>query len=258
MRLRKNILSKSILSLLLLIFILESSWAQVLEIKNVKVSDGDILIDYDLLDENRDHKYVIELYSSADEYIQPLKETEGDIGIDLAVGGNKQVIWHASKELGNDFNGKLAFELKGRLYIPFVQLNDFDKINKIKKDKPLTVTWAAGRGSDVLTWDLFNEKEELVHTFTNIANVGEYEVVIPKDVSSGKGYYFRITDKDNKDDIVNTPRFQVVRKVPMIVNIAIGAAALVVGYIIYDNVSAGGSESPEEQVIPDPNLGPAN
>jgi hypothetical protein len=229
-------------------------WAQNVTITDVSLQGADVIITYDLDDPNIDHKYVLNLYSSQDEFVQPLTEVEGDIGIDLSVGGNKRVIWHARDELGGNFDGRISLEIKGRLYIPFVTLNDFDKYDKLKRDRPYTITWAAGRGSNVLKWDLYNNRDQLIHTFTNIANVGEYELVVPKDIKPGKDYYMMISDQNNKEDVVRTPTFSVTRKVPLYVNMALIALGVTTSYLVIDAMSGGGEPSDELEELPAPEL----
>jgi hypothetical protein len=237
--------------LLLLLFVIAKVHSQDLVIKEIALIGEDVYISYDLLDNDVTHKYQLSLYSSNDNYILPLEMVEGDIGVDISVGGNKTAIWHARQELGADFKGDVAVELKGKLYIPFVTLNDFESVGKMKRDRPYTLTWAAGRGSNVLTWDLFNSKKERVHTFTNIANVGEYEFVLPKDVKPGKGYTLKITDQNNKEDIVITPPFEVTRRVPLYIPSSLGGFAAGVLYLLIDRIgsNAGGVNEPEP--IPD-------
>ena len=226
--------------------------AQSLTIKSVSLNGDDIVIKYDLLDDNLDHRYNLSLYSSQDNYVQPLKIVEGDIGVDLSVGGNKSVVWHAKEELGEDFKGDVAIEIKGKIYIPFVTLNNFEDISYIKRGRPFNITWAAGRGNNVLTFDLFNSKNEIVQTFTNIANVGEYELEIPKDVKAGSDYRFRISDQKNKEDVVFTPNFAIKRKVPFYVNAALVGLIGSGGYLL--SSSGGGAEtgSSEPPLLPDP------
>jgi len=233
--------------------ILFNGQSQNLIITDIALQGGDVYISYDLQDENLDRKYVLNLYSSLDNFVQPLTEVEGDIGIDLAVGGNKRIIWHAKKELGDDFDGNVALELKGKLYIPFVTLNDFADFTKMKRDRPYQLTWSAGRGSDVLTWNLYNSKDEKVHTFTNIANVGNYELLIPKDIKPGDNYRMKITDQNNKEDMIFTPRFRITRRVPLYVNVALISLGLVTAYLLID--AAGGEPPPtQEDLLPDPIL----
>ncbi|MEP4092503.1 MAG: hypothetical protein ABJM00_08105, partial [Reichenbachiella sp.] len=143
--------------------------AQNLKISSVSLKGNDVIINYDLLDENLEHKYTLSLYSSQDNFVQPLKMVEGDIGIDQKIGGNKSVVWHAKDELGEQFKGDVSLEVKGRIYIPFVTLDNFADISSIKRGKDYNVTWTAGRGSNVLTFDVFDKKGEIVHTYTNIA-----------------------------------------------------------------------------------------
>lgn len=225
--------------------------AQNLTIKSVALSGNDIIINYELNDDNLEHKYTLNLYSSQDNYVQPLKMVEGDVGIDQSVGGNRSIVWHVGEEFGADFKGDVALELKGKLYIPFVTLNNFEDINSMKRGRPYNVTWSAGRGSSVLTFDLFNKNDEIVHTFTNIANVGEYQLAIPKDVKPGKDYRFRISDQSNKEDVVVTPNFNVKRKVPFYVNAALIGLAGTSGFLLTQNLG-GESGSGETPLLPDP------
>ncbi|MBV6646463.1 MAG: hypothetical protein KI790_13490 [Cyclobacteriaceae bacterium] len=251
----KNRLPGGIKILLFSLFFifLHSAYTQNLEIKSVSLKGGDVIVNYDLIDDDLDHRYTLSLYSSEDNYVQPMQQVEGDIGLDQPVGGNKRLIWHAREELGEEFKGDVALEIKGKIYIPFVKLNGFEDINAMKRGRPYNITWVAGRGSNVLTFDLFNKNDEIVHTYTNIANVGEYELEIPKDIKPGKNYRFRITDQKNKEDVVYTPRFIVKRKVPMYVNLALLGLAGLSGYLLFDNLSGGETGSPQETpLLPDP------
>lgn len=238
-----------------LLFVIPICWtySQNLDIKSVSMKGNDIIINYDLLDDDLTHKYTLRLYSSQDNFVQPLANVEGDVGIDQSVGGNKQIIWHAKDELGDDFKGDVSLELKGKLYIPFVTLNNFEDITSMKRSRPYNVTWAAGRGSNVLTFDLFNGKNEIVHTYTNIANVGEYQLEIPKDVKPRKNYRFRITDQRNKEDVVFTPYFTIRRKVPLAAKVGLVGLAGSGLFLLSGSQSpdAGGSEIP---LLPDPIL----
>ncbi|MEQ8472440.1 MAG: Ser-Thr-rich GPI-anchored membrane family protein [Marinoscillum sp.] len=226
--------------------------AQELKIKSVTTRGGDIIVKYDLLDNDLTHKYTLSLYASSDDYVQPLENVSGDIGIDIAVGGSKQVTWRAKEELGELFAGNVTLELKGKLYIPFVELYDFENIDSFKRGRPYNLTWSAGRGNDVLTIDLFNDDKEIVHTFTNVANVGEYILVIPKDIKPGKDYRLRFTDQKNKDDVVYTTNFSVKRKIPFVLQAAVGASVAGAGYLVLTN--AEGAAPAGESDIPGPVL----
>lgn len=244
---------------LLFLFILGlglGGYSQNLVIKSVSTKGNDVIINYDLEDDDLTHKYTLRLYSSVDNYVQPLTHVEGDIGIDQTVGGNKQAIWHVKDELGEDFKGDVSLELKGKLYIPFVTLNNFEDITQMKRERPYNVTWVAGRGSSVLTIDLFNGKNEIVHTYTNIANVGEYQLEIPKDIKPGKNYRFRITDQRNKEDVVYTPYFVIKRKVPLAAKVGLFGLAGTSIALLGQNAGGAGVDG-ETPLLPDPIL-PSN
>ena len=225
--------------------------AQEVSIKSVSTQGGNVIVKYDLADIDPNHKYTLSLYASTDDYVQPLESVSGDIGVDIAVGGSKQVTWRAKEELGELFAGNVTIELKGKLYIPFVELYDFENIDSFKRGRPYNLTWAAGRGNDVLTIDLFNDDKEIVHTFTNVANVGEYNLVIPKDIKPGKDYRLRFTDQKNKDDVVYTSDFSVKRKIPFVLQAAVGFVVVGVGYAAISS-SSGEPNINAEVLLPDP------
>lgn len=250
----QRFLSHKVILMVLLLGTFLDVGAQNLIIKSVSTKGNDVIIKYDLLDEDIDHKYTLRLYSSNDNFVQPLSEVEGDVGIDQSVGGNKQIVWHVKDELGEVFKGDVALELKGKLYIPFVTLNNFKDLKSVKRTRPYNVTWTAGRGNNVLTFDLYNKRKELVHTYTNIANVGEYQLAIPKDIKPGKDYTLRITDQKNNEDVVQTPEFTIKRKIPLVVKVGVigilgSALAILAGQ--GSNSSSGSGEVP---FLPDPIL----
>ena len=225
--------------------------AQDLKITEVFRQGDFVHIVYDLYDTDVTHKYQISLYSSLDDYVVPLTAVEGAIGVDIAIGGNKEVIWNVRKEYGDAFQDVVSLELKGKLYIPFVTLNDFEDFKEIKRDRPYLITWQAGRGSNVLTWDLYNSDNEKVHTFTNVANAGEYEMIIPRDVKPGKGYSIRISDQNNKEDLVITPTFELKRKIPLYVPSTASGITLGAVFFLANFLQNTQDTEPEEIPIPD-------
>lgn len=240
------------LTVLWLFFTFHLCSGQQVVVESVKLIDRDVHIEYRLLDEDVSSKYTLNLYSSVDDYIQPLKAVDGDIGVDIPVGGNKKIIWRAGEEFGEDFQDFVSLELKGKLYVPFISLQGFDELEKIKREQVQNVTWQAGRGSNVLRWDLYNNKDELVYTFTNVANVGNYELEIPKEVPPGKGYYFKIADQDNSEEVVYTPNFMIKRKIPLFLKVAAGGALVGLVYVIAQSGDGGQSDDAGVENLPDP------
>ncbi|MFC2124118.1 hypothetical protein ACFLU5_04835 [Bacteroidota bacterium] len=218
--------------------------AQDVRITQIEFHEGDIVILYDLLDEDINRRYTLHLYSSADNYIKPLEHVEGDIGVDIEVGGNKKVIWHVAEEYGQDYTGKISLELKGQVYIPFITLDEFEDYKSFVRGKSYEIVWAGGRGDHVLVFDLYRG-EDKIHTIPNVANVGHYSLLIPKKTKPGKSYTLKVSDAKNSDDVIWTGDFKIRRKVPLGIQMFAGAAILS-GISLLLQQDAG----PEE--IPDP------
>ncbi|MEJ0029062.1 MAG: hypothetical protein WDO15_01235 [Bacteroidota bacterium] len=57
--------------------------AQDVSIKRIELESTNVLIYYDLADTTRGHLYSINLYSSRDNFINPLTKLRGDFGIEV-------------------------------------------------------------------------------------------------------------------------------------------------------------------------------
>lgn len=228
--------------------LLQTTFAQQVSIKSLELlSNGDINIYYDLEDEQEDRKYALYLYASSDNYIQPLGNVEGEIGVDISLGRDKKIVWHAKEALGSDYKGTVALELKGNVYVPFISLDGFDDYKVFKRGKTYDISWTGGRGDNILNFELYNGNEKVMQ-FDEKPNVGNASLVFPKDVKPGE-YRFKISDSRNRDEVVFTNNFQVKRKVPLIVPIAAG---VVVGAIVGVLVATSVSSNDEEPQIGEP------
>jgi hypothetical protein len=217
-----------LLPVILLIMLAFDVYSQTVKIKYLELqSNGDIFIFYDLTDDAAGRKFSLHLYTSIDNYIQPMTKVSGDVGVNLSPGANKKVIWHAKEELGGPYKGELAFELKGNIYIPFIALDGFNDYKVLKRGKPYDITWTGGRGDNVLNFELY-KGETKVKVFEERPNVGNTKITIPTDVKPGR-YKFKISDSRNKDEVVFTDEFQVRRKIPLVLKV--GLTAVVVGAV---------------------------
>ena len=222
-------------------------YSQTVEIENIAIRDGKVSIKYNLLDSIQGRHYTVRLYSSRDEFLNPLNELSGDHGMEILPGSRKTIEWNARQELGSGFNGDVALELRARVYIPFINVDDFDDIKTLTRHRKYSLTWSGGRPSNILNFNLYRDDEKIT-TFSNIANVGHHDLEIPAHIKPGKGYYFLISDIKNKDEVVKTNEFKVRRKIPLALKVLpvflIGGA--------FSTVDSGGGLS--DSTLPDPVL----
>jgi hypothetical protein len=216
--------------------------AQQFSIKRVELADQKVVVHYDLLDSVTGRSYTMNVYSSHDNFLNPLQNITGDAGMEIKPGNNKKIVWDAKAELGPDFAGRVALEIRGRLYIPFVRFTGFEDYKTLKRGKAYQLTWSGGTSQNILNFDLYR-KEKKVSTFANIANVGNYKLILPKDTKPGKGYRFRVSDTKNKNEVVYTETFNVKRKTPGFLKVLLIGG---VGFGIYTMLDQG------DDAIPDP------
>jgi hypothetical protein len=203
---------------LLFITLASSSIAQIFTITKTERQGDNLILYYDLLDSVNNRAYTINVYSSADNYINPLNKVSGDVGLEVKPGGNRKIIWRAKEELGPDFVGDLALEVRGKIYIPFVKLDGFNDYKKFKRLRNYKITWTGGRGNSVLNFDLYRGEKKIT-SFPNIANVGQYTVKFEGNIRPGNNYKLKVADAKNKDDVVWTENFKISRKTPLLLKV---------------------------------------
>lgn len=229
----------------------QNTEAQSVKITNIEFTDNQVHVTYDLEDSIVGRYYSIRLYSSEDNFLNPLEQGIGEIGMEIKPGSNKKITWDAKKELGSSFNGKVALELRGRVFVPFINMEGFEDIQTMKRKRDYNIIWTGGRPQNILNFNLY-KGEQKVQTFANIANVGHYKMQLPAHTKPGKDYRFVIADTKNKDEVVRTAEFRVKRKVPLVLKIV--PAAILSGAIIYFAGQSPSSSAPTEFSIPDPIL----
>ena len=201
--------------------------AQEFTIKQVELGSDGVIIFYDLKDTTRNRLYSVNVFTSRDNFLNPLLKVKGDAGLEVKPGLNRRIIWD-TKEFGPTFRGDVEIEIRGKVYIPFVRFNNLYK--SIKRAKATTLTWTGGTRQNILNFSLYNNDDELVTVIPNVANAGSYDITIPKSVKPGSAYYFIVSDSKNKDQMMKTSSFDVKRKVKLIYKILPG---LLIGGAIY-------------------------
>ena len=80
-------ISRIILCSICFIVLYVHAYTQEVKITKLEINEThDVIIHYDLIDDNADRRYTLRLYNSIDNYIQPLEKVEGDIGVGIPVG----------------------------------------------------------------------------------------------------------------------------------------------------------------------------
>jgi hypothetical protein len=208
------------------------SIAQEFDIKKVELTPETIILYYDLIDTTRNRAYVVNVYSSRDNFMAPLQNLRGDFGLEVRPGLNKKIEWNSKEELGSTYDGGVELEIRGRIYIPFIKFENLNKNMAIKRGVKKKLTWTGGT-KQYLNFTLYDKDGKPVDVFTNIANSHEYDLVLPKKTKPGKGYTLLVSDSKNKDQAMRSQPFGVKRRFPLALQIVpVIAIGGVVSYLL--------------------------
>lgn len=212
--------------------------AQKIAVKKIEMAGEKIIVHYDLDDGNPNNEYQISLYSSRNAFNAPLAKVSGDVGSDVKIGLNKKIIWNVKEELG-PYKGKLSLEVRGKVFVPIVRLNNLSTKSRFKRGKSHVITWRASN-SNAIHVELYKGGQR-VSGDLNQPNNGTYNLFVPQHAAVGKDYTLRITDSRNAEAVVNSEPFAVTRKVPLLLKVV---PVLAIGGVIA--VLASGSKSPSD------------
>lgn len=223
--------------------------AQSVTIKKIELAGEKVIVYYDLDDSNPNNEYQLNLYASKDKFSAPLTKVKGDVGDAVKPGPDRKVEWNLIQEYGG-YKGKLSLEIRGRVFVPFVKLKNFDTKKAYKRGKNYDVTWRPGNTNPIHI-ELYKGSQR-VSGELNHPNNGAFSMSISSKVKPGKDYRLKITDSKRNDEIVYSDYFTVIPKVPLMLKLipalaVVGGAAVLVG-------GAGGSNKDTPQVIPYPDL----
>jgi hypothetical protein len=222
---------KVILFNFLLCLSLQSAVAQNLELKQIQYLNNKVVLTSELTDSIEGRYYSVRVYSSADGFLNALEKVSGDVGLQLKSGKNKTITWSAAEELGNGFEGKIALELRARLFVPFISTESINAYKEFKRKRTYHLTWSGGTPQNILNFDLMKGTKKVI-SFPNVANVGHHAFEFPAYIKPAKNYHFRISDSKNKDEQVVTTPFRIKRKVPLVIKAIPVVAFVAVMYLV--------------------------
>jgi hypothetical protein len=212
--------------------------AQTVVIKKIELAGENVIVHYELEDSNPNNEYLINLYSSKDNFSTVLTKVSGDVGMEVKPGLNKKITWKIREEYGG-YKGKIALEIRGKVYIPFAKLQGFDTKKAYKKGTTVNLKWKAA-GSTPINIELYKGGQRIGGDM-NIPNNGSHALFIPKHAANGKDYRLKLSDTRNADEVIYSDYFKVTPKIPMIAKIGAGVAVAAV-IVVLVTKSGGGSK----------------
>lgn len=225
-----------ILPLFALLIFYKIVFSQTVNIQKVELAGEAIIVHYDLEDSNPTNEYTLDLFASKDNYSVALKRVKGDIGQEIKPGKGKKVEWRLRDEYGG-FKGKLAFELRGKVFTPIVKIQEFNAEKKYRRGKSYPLKWRPGN-SNPINIELYKGSQRL-NGEVNHPNSGSSVFTLPSDAEKGDDYKLKITDTKNPEAVVYTTPFRVIPKTPLLIKIIVPLA--VVGGVVM-GLGGGGGE----------------
>ncbi len=240
-----------VILLIVAVFATTAVFAQTVTIKKVELAGENIIVHYELDDSNPNNEYLINIYSSKDNYFAPLTKVSGDVGMEVKPGINKKITWKIRDEYGN-YKGKIALEIRGKVYVPFAKLQGFDAKKTYKKGSTVNLKWKAS-GSNPINIELYKGGERVLSEL-NVPNNGSHALFIPKHVKNGKDYRLKISDTKNTEELFYTDYFKVAPKIPMIAKVGAGLAVVAVVVVVVTKGGGGGEKKTGSSEIDLPGL----
>jgi len=231
----------TLITLILSVIITIPSQAQ--NIKNFRYNlDGNkIKITYDLEGVPSD-QYLITLFSSADNFTNPLRYVEGDVGEEVNPGEGKMIIWDARREF-MEFKGAISLKLKYKK-IPYLEFTNIELGTKFKRGRAHNIRWDDGPETLYATVELYKNNKYVQET--NLERSGiEWILKIPR--KQAPGIYKLKTEIDSR--IAYSPEFRIARRTP---TYAIIISLVGVGILTYLWIS---NLEEDQEIIPEP-VGP--
>jgi hypothetical protein len=221
--------------------------AQNAKINQIQLAGNKLIVHYELDDSNPNNEYQLNLYSSKDNYTVPMTRVSGDVGNEIKAGTGKKIEWQFKEEL-KEFEGDIALEIRGRVFVMFAKIQDFDIDKAYRRGKTYPLSWKPGNTNPIHI-ELFKGSERIVGEL-NHPNNGSYLLTVPSNSKPGDDYRIRISDSKRTGEFIYTDFFNVKPRVPMLVK-GLGGLAIIGGAISLLG-STGGGESPGNSGIPLP------
>jgi hypothetical protein len=233
--------------------------AQSVAIKKIELAGGQIVVHYDLEDSNPANEYQLNLYASRDNYVSALAKVAGDIGSEVKPGAGKQVRWNVREEWGG-YQGRVSLEIRGKVYLPFVKLQQFDANKTYRRGRSYNLQWKSG-STNPIHIEVYQGGRRIAGEM-NQPNNGAHTFFLPARTPKGDDYRIKISDSKQPENVIFTPDFTVKPKVPFLlkalpVAAAVGALVFLLPELTRNGRGAGGV-APTDENLPLPPLPSGN
>lgn len=228
--------------------------SQEMNIDYIEFSGRNVVVHYNLDDgANSARQFLVQLYSSQDNYSTPLTRITGDFGTEVSAGIDKKIVWDITKELGAAYKGDIGLELRGRVYVPFVKIQELDEGKVFKRGKNYPLNWTSGNLSGQVNIELFKDKKERLWGENNVSNVGKFDWFIPNSIKKGSNYTLKFTNAKDRNDVVYSKPFVIKPRIPLFAKlIGIAAIAVAAEFVLTKKQATAEKTNP----LPDPNQPP--
>ncbi|NJN41030.1 MAG: hypothetical protein HC811_01040 [Flammeovirgaceae bacterium] len=220
---------KRILLIPLFILIVVTAVGQKVFITKVELAGEKIIVHYNLEDSNPGSEYLLSLYTSRDNFAAPVVKVTGDVGSGIKPGSNKKIEWSIIQDYGA-YKGKIALEIRGRIFIPFAKFSNTSFSESYKRGKSYTIHWNPG-ANDPINIELY-KGESRVSGEVNKPNTGSYVFQVPSKTKPGKDYRLKFTSTRNSDEVLYSSVFAVKPKTSMVIKVVPIVVAGVVAYLL--------------------------
>jgi hypothetical protein len=230
--------------------------AQNISIKRVELAGDKFIVHYDLDDSNPNNEYKLDLYSSKDNFTAPLIKVKGDVGAEVKPGLDRKIEWSIREEFGA-YKGIISLEIRGKVYVPFVKLQNFNADGSYKRGKSFSLAWKPGN-SNPINVELYKGGQRIGGDM-NQPNNGGHTFYIPAQAKPGSDYRLKFTDTKNPSDVLYTENFKVKPKVPLLVKVlplvVIGGVAAILAGGGGGGDDGGGNNGAADLPVPPSNPG---
>ena len=226
-------------------------------VSNVKASlDGsNVKISFDLEGVSPSDLFEVKLFSSEDNFSEPLKMVTGGVGKGVKPGNGIEITWNAQDELQN-FKGDITFEVRASVMGGYYTVTNPTSSSKFKKGKLMPINWQGGDPGEKVKIELMSLNQTAATISENVGNQGSYIWTIPKNIKPARSYQIRISNTSDVDSQGLSKMFAIKGKTPVafiLIPVAIGAG---VAAYIFTKPGSGPESNPGggggDKVLPTP------